>query len=175
MPPEVPWLRLVYDARWTSSVKVRRPEQMSLPYAQSDIILLLNTKKMRSQSFLFALGSVRPHWVFDLRYNPRLDVLAGSRLEAFRHFDDLDVHYIDVFGLMDSDERKQHVRRKRRFVTILRHYLSRVADNNGPYLALLDDDDIMDIVTDSAQNVISTLTGRQTSLSQLAISSEISN
>lgn len=172
MPTEVPWLRLVYDARWAPSMRVRKPEQLALPYTQSDVILLLNTKRMRPQSFLFALGSVRPHWVFDLRYNPRLDVLAGSRRDAFRYFDDLDARYIDVFGLMDAEERKQEIRRKRRFVSILKKYLAHVKDNNGPYLALLDDEEIMNVVTDSAGDVISTLTGRPTSLSQLAVSNE---
>ena len=64
----------------------------------STLIFVRESDFAKSGSFIDFAKRYRPSCFFDLRFSPRLDFFAGSRLLTFRLFDELSIDYFDLSG-----------------------------------------------------------------------------
>jgi hypothetical protein len=167
---ETPWLRLVYDSRDVPEFgrKVEAdPAQLSFPFPEPDIVVVLDVAHFHYVTFKRALDKIKPRWIFDIRAAPRLDRLAGTRSHAFRYFDHLGIRYIDVFGLVGISNYKKAIYNPNFWTPVIEDFLSDAGGQGGPYCALLDDDSMINSVSKHLASSVSHATGKSVSLSKL--------
>ena len=64
---EVPWLRLVYDSLDIPvfpASKEKDARQLSFPFPEPDIIVVIDVAKFQYISFKSALNKIKPRWIF---------------------------------------------------------------------------------------------------------------
>lgn len=164
-----PWLRLVYDSAELPSYHGPRVDnrQLQLPFPEPDTIVVLDVGEFEFGAFRRALSSLRPKWVFDIRASPRMDQLAGGRIHAFREFDRIGTQYIDIFGLVGVSNYRSAASNPYFWTPVVEEFLKNSGMKSGPYMALLDDDTLINTVSKQFASSISHVTGRDVSLSRL--------
>ncbi|MBF0462604.1 MAG: hypothetical protein HQL87_14570 [Magnetococcales bacterium] len=82
----------------SAQIDQRKPQQLSLPFDDRYSVALINVNRKDIHWFLDLLRSMAPELIIDTRSVARLDVLCGTRENAFRVFEAHSVEYIDLFG-----------------------------------------------------------------------------
>lgn len=171
-----PWLRLVYDSADIPAcpdLRNRDSRQLSLPFPEPDVVVILDVAEFEFSSFKRAMSYLKPKWVFDIRAAPRLDRLAGGRIHAFREFERIGTQYIDIFGLLGISNYKNAASNPVFWTPVVEEFLRSSTSMNGPYMALLDDASLINTVSKSFASSISHVTGRDVSLSRLKSDADI--
>ena len=175
--PRAPtWLRLVYD----STDLPEYPQfgdldnrQLVLPFPEPDTVVILDVAEFEFSSFKRALSRLKPKWVFDIRAAPRMDRLAGGRAHAFREFERIGTQYIDIFGIIGVSNYKNAASNPVFWTPVVEDFLRASGSLAGPYMALLDDETLINSVSRSFASSISHVTGRDVSLSRLKSDSDV--
>jgi hypothetical protein len=168
--PHHPWLRLVYDS---VSIPVFEKDarlneaQLSFPFPEPDVIVILDVARFHYVSFKHALDHIKPKWIFDIRATPRMDNLVGGRSHALREFERIGSRYVDIFGIVGLTNYKKAVHNPGFWTPVVEDFISSAGERSGPYLALLDDDVMINSVSRHFASSVSHATGRSVSLSRL--------
>jgi len=160
---EYPWLRLVYDAQKDfarESREIIHPEQLELPLSAFDVAVVLDVDHIKHDEFRAALGRIKPRWIFDVRAAPRFDNLTVSRVHAFSYFEELGSRYFDIFGSLKIDNYRKAVYDTKRWTKVIEYLLRSFENHEGPYLALADDDRLIEKMSLSLASSLSDATGR---------------
>ncbi|WP_380785053.1 hypothetical protein [Sphingomonas sp. R86521] len=168
--PDVPWLKLVYDSLEIPSFSEKvdtEIRQLSFPFPEPDIIVVLDVAQFHYVSFKSALDQIKPKWIFDIRAAPRMDRLVGGRSHAFREFERIGSRYIDIFGIVGLTNYKKAIHNPGYWTPVVEEFISSSLERRGPYLALLDDDIMINSVSRHFASSVSHATGREVSLSRL--------
>lgn len=170
MKHDVPWLRLAYDSADIPSCAQASEKdivQLSLPFPDPDIVVILHVAHLQFGAFKNALDRVKPRWIFDIRAAPRMDRLGGGRSHAFREFERIGSRYIDIFGSVGITNYKIAVHNPSFWTPIVEELIASSSERRGPYLALLDDDMMINSVSRHFASSVSHATGRSVELSRL--------
>jgi len=165
-----PWLRLVYDS---SELPVYSGEpqiddkQYSFPFPEPDVIIIVDVSNVRYSSFRTVIHNIKPKWIFDIRANPRFDRIAGNRVTALRQFETMGSMYIDLFGIVGISNYKTAVYNPEFWTGVVEDFLRESTQKRGPYLALLDDNLMINSVSRHFASSVSHATGRSVALSKL--------
>ena len=94
-------LRLVkneLELKKESAQKENSP-QLSFPFNGPNQIFIIHQSEISYQAeFIDFLTTYSPKYFFDLRLAPRMDLIAGSRVQAFEKFNQLNIEYLDICG-----------------------------------------------------------------------------
>jgi len=167
---DVPRLRLVHDGTVIARHEIKIPgetRQLSLPLPEPNIIVILDVTRTGYHFFKNTLEHIRPKWIFDIRAVPRLDTIGGGRSHALREFEKIGSRYVDVFGILGVSNFKKALHNPSFWTDIVEGYIKSSPDNHGPYLALLDDNVMMNSISRHFASSISHVTGRDVSLSKI--------
>ena len=168
--PETPWLRLAYDsldAPEPSGAMDEDIRQLSFPFPEPDVIVVLDVARFQYVSFMSALDLIKPKWIFDIRATPRLDRLVGGRSRALKEFERIGSRYIDIFGIIGLTNYKKGLYNPGYWTSVVEDFISTSSEQTGPYLALLDNNVMINSVSQHFATSVSHATGRGVSVSRL--------
>ncbi|WP_156340457.1 hypothetical protein [Sphingomonas sp. Leaf17] len=169
-------MRLVYDSADIPTYCIRKEKddrQLSLPFPDPDVVIVMDVADFGVRSFKAALSCLKPKWVFDIRASPRMDRLAGGRIHAFKEFEKIGTQYIDIFGLLNLYNYSSVESNPAFWMHIIENHLSHDGNAHGPYMALLDDELMINSISKYFASSISHVTGRDVALSRLTNDSDI--
>jgi len=144
---KIPHLRLVSEQSASSvsasSKMLVRPErhgkQLGLPFFDQYTLVFAEVSLTDAQNFRELIGSISPKWIFDIRVNPRLDRLGGSRKEVFDSFAARNIKYIDLFGHLSLSLDRSANMNPTFWSNIVGEILKNSSAPFGPFLFLSDD------------------------------------
>lgn len=88
----------ISDIEEIASAKWSGARQLAFPYFDAFAFLLADVRRLDAYAFPELLKSSRPNWIFDVRVTPRMDLLAGTRQNAFSLISSINAEYVDLFG-----------------------------------------------------------------------------
>lgn len=162
-----PHLRLVYDAAALPSfeeVRHFQPHQLELPLDRPHLAVVLDVHDVRSSLFREALLEIRPQIIFDVRRKPRFDILAGNRAHAFSYFREIGSKYIDVFGALSEPRYERSKHNPRLWGKVFSSQTEKYSISEGPFLALLDDENLINSMSKYLAASLSSATNKPISL-----------
>lgn len=93
-------LRLVHDrSRPRYARSPFQDAQLMLPLPMPHNLVVIDVSSYNYRDLDEALAFTNPRWVWDFRRLARFDVLAGSRVHAFKLFERHGTGYADIFGM----------------------------------------------------------------------------
>lgn len=142
-------------------------EQLALNFfAAPELLFVKESDILEKGVFANLLESVRPRWLFDIRITPRLDFLAPNRSLAFRHFSDMKLGYIDIFGVLGTRSYRAKEARPESWGQFVAAVLNEAATKYGPYIFIFDNEEIMKL----SENSVPCVLQREADLTDLKVS-----
>lgn len=141
-------------------------EQLALNFfGVPELLFVKESDILATGVFANLLESVRPHWLFDIRITPRLDFLAPNRSLAFKHFIDMKLDYIDIFGVLGTHSYRTEEARPESWGYYVASVLSEATTKNGPYMFIFDNEEIMKL----SENTVPSVLKKETDLTNLKV------
>ncbi len=142
-------------------------EQLTLGLFESpELLLVRESDILENGAFSKLIVSVKPRWLFDIRITPRLDFFAPNRSLAFKHFVEMNLGYIDVFGALGADSYCTEESRPESWGHFVAAVLSESTIKCGPYLFIFDNDEVLK----RSKNILPSVLQRETYLTDLKVS-----
>ncbi|WP_129441258.1 hypothetical protein [Pseudomonas sp. ACM7] len=107
------------------------------------VVLMREVEIEKNGSFADFARKFRPRCILDFRFSPRLDFFAGSRVRAFKLFDELHVEYLDIFGRAGINTNRSMEQMDDAFLKSLDHYLSNLETDGRPIILFFDNEDLL--------------------------------
>lgn len=119
------------------------PTQLNLFLNDEYHLVLIQEASINIDTFTDFLIEIKPRWIFDARPSPRLDILAGSRKEAFELFSEIDTNYISLYTrLKESIELSNEG--SPWWIEPLATHFNKLGSFIGPSIFIADDNQIYD-------------------------------
>ena len=142
-------------------------EQLALNLSEGpELLLIRESDILESSAFSNLIESIKPRWLFDVRITPRLDFLAPNRSLAFKHFFEMNLAYIDIFGALGAQSYRTEESRPESWGHFVAAILSESAIKCGPYMFIFDNDEVLK----RSRNILPSVLQRETYLKDLRIS-----
>ena len=120
------------------------PRQLELPLPDEKSAILIDARATSQEAFHSLLQEIVPKVLFDARVVPRLDLLAGSRQQAFQWFAENGSCYVDLFGRLDVTSLRSVTVNPAIWIDAFIDILKSKKDVEGPYVFIFDNADIRD-------------------------------
>jgi hypothetical protein len=142
----------------------RHAEQLALPYLDPFTIVFANVQSIDQATFANIMASLRPKWIIDARVTPRMDILAGTRSNAFKIFGSYGVEYVDLFGQLGLGTYRSADVNPNLWIDTVGEMIATSRKPMGPYLALFDNDNLMSASKIPFVTTLNKSLGQETSL-----------
>ena len=142
-------------------------EQLTLSFSNQYSLFLFDVSDISQPDFLKLVADVQPRHIFDARPVPRLDVLAGSRTQAFQLFSKLNCSYVDLFGRLNIRSTVSASANPALWVHKVPMIVGRGYQSLGPYVFIFDDRKILNAAARLLGNALSTAVGREITVARL--------
>lgn len=103
----------------------------------------MDAEATSQRAFHAFLQEVAPKVLFDARVVPRLDLLAGSRQQAFQWFSESGCCYVDLFGRLNVASRHSVSVNPAMWIDACIDFLKSKKNRGGPYVFIFDDGEIL--------------------------------
>lgn len=122
-----------------------RFQQLTLPsFDDSYKVILININRKDIHWFLGLLQSITPNLIIDVRSVARLDVLCGSRANAFKVFKSRKVEYVDLFGLLGITTYQADDAQPDHWCNRISEVVPNISTIPGPVLVVFDNQDLLE-------------------------------
>lgn len=116
----------------------------SFPSKKGTVVLMREPEMTKSGAFFEFAKKYRPCRILDLRTFPRLDFFAGSRIRAFKLFEELHIEYLDFFGRAAINPAScNNETTTLQIVELLNLFLTDQNQDNGPTVLFFDNDSLL--------------------------------
>lgn len=112
-------------------------KQLNLPFDNQNQIAIIPEPFFSETLLSLLVQEHRPRWFIDIRRSPRLDLIAGSRSQAFETFRSLDICYIALASLSTSSNLISDDLLW--WFTPLQQHLREIGSSQGPYFLITED------------------------------------
>ena len=119
------------------------PIQLELSLPDDKSAVMIDAQATSQHAFHAFLQQVAPELVFDARVVPRLDLLAGSRQQAFQWFSESGSCYVDLFGRLNVASRHSVSVNPAIWTDACIDFLKSKRNRGGPYVFIFDDSEIL--------------------------------
>lgn len=126
--------------------------ELSLPDDQS--VIMITAQAVSPRAFYTFLDEVAPKLLFDARVVPRLDLLAGSRQQAFQWFSEHGCCYVDLFGRLSVVSRHSASVNPAIWTEACIDLLKSKRNRCGPYVFIFDDDEVLAAAEEVVTNAL---------------------
>lgn len=114
------------------------------PSKNGTVVLMREPEMTKSGAFFEFAKKYQPCRILDLRTFPRLDFFAGSRIRAFKLFEELHIEYLDFFGRAAINPTNcTNEATTLQIVELLNLFLTDQNENNGPTVLFFDNDSLL--------------------------------
>ena len=120
------------------------PRQLELSLPDDKSVIMIDAQAISQHAFHAFLQEIAPKLLFDARVVPRLDLLAGSRQQAFQWFSEHGCCYVDLFGRLDVASRHSVSINPAIWTDACIELLESKGSRGGPYVFIFDDREILD-------------------------------
>ncbi|MGF6540555.1 hypothetical protein OKW32_003841 [Paraburkholderia youngii] len=125
------------------------------PVARHSVVLMRESEMSAGgASFIRFAKDFKPGFFLDLRIAPRLDFLAGSRLQAFRLFHELDIEYVDVLGRLGIDSKEDFSSLDEAQSAELASWIESNFNDERPLVCFFDDAEVLFRCRDAFSRII---------------------
>ncbi|MBF0132163.1 MAG: hypothetical protein HQL75_06200 [Magnetococcales bacterium] len=150
--PCVPDLKLVTVAGDAKKVgggnRLTQNSCLNLQYALSlddpYTVILININRKDVHWFLDLLQSITPKLIIDARSVARLDVLCGTRANAFKVFKSRSVEYVDLFGQLGITTYQSDDAQPDHWCNKIGEVVPNISTIFGPVLVVFDKQDLLE-------------------------------
>ena len=166
-PPHLQLVPPVDSVEDKSHANETEAEQLTLSFSDQYSLFLFDVSKSSQPDFLKLVADVQPRYIFDARPVPRLDVLAGSRTQAFQLFSKFNCSYVDLFGRLNIGSTVSASANPALWVHEVPLIVARGHQSLGPYIFIFDDSILLDAAARLLGNALSTAVGREITVARL--------
>ena len=152
----------------TKSIFHRKEQQLALPYRDPSVAVFADVKDIEVGGFAELLSSLSPKWIIDARTTPRLDMLGGSRSNAFKLFDSNDAEYVDLFGQLGLATCRSADANPASWAVVVGEIIRSSGKPFGPFLILFDNTELLKAAADALPSSLHSTLGRAISCSVMS-------
>lgn len=117
------------------------------------IVFMRESELQKKGAFAEFARRYHPQCVLDMRTAPRLDLFAGSRLLAFKLFEEMQMEYFDFFGRAGIYAKENIVDLNAHLSNALIAFHAKIKHNNRPLVLFFDSDDLLKICRNDVPNI----------------------